>query len=62
MKSICVFCGGNPGKNPTYHEAARTLGATLATSGLELVYGGGRVGMMGTIADATLQHGVRSLE
>ena len=57
MKSVCVFCGGNPGINPAYHEAARSLGATLAKSGLDLVYGGSRVGLMGTVADATLQHG-----
>ncbi|MEO5731435.1 MAG: TIGR00730 family Rossman fold protein [Byssovorax sp.] len=57
MKSVCVFCGGNPGKNPAYLAAARSLGVTLAQSGLELVYGGAQVGLMGAVADAALQHG-----
>ena len=57
MKRCGVFCGGNLGNHPSYHEAARRLGATLATSGVELVYGGIKEGMMGTLADATLQKG-----
>ena len=57
MKSVCVLCGGNRGSNPAYHQAAYSLGATLAKSGLELVFGGGQVGMMGIVADAALQHG-----
>ena len=57
MKSVCVFCGGNPGKNPAYLAAARALGITLAQSGLALVYGGAQVGLMGAVADAALQHG-----
>lgn len=57
MKSVCVFCGGNPGKNPAYLAAARNLGVTLAQSGLGLVYGGAQVGLMGAVADAALQHG-----
>ena len=57
MKSVCVFCGGNPGRNPAYLEAARDLGAELATSGLALVYGGATVGLMGAVADAALAHG-----
>ena len=57
MKSVCVFCGGNPGKNPAYLEAAHTLGITLAHSGLGLVYGGAKVGLMGAVADAVLEHG-----
>ncbi len=57
MKSICVLCGGNRGSNSAYHEAAYSLGATLAKGGLELVFGGGQVGMMGIVADAALQHG-----
>ena len=61
MKSVCVLCGGNRGRNPAYHEAAYSLGATLAKSGLELVFGGGQVGMMGIVADAALQHGGESL-
>jgi hypothetical protein len=57
MKSVCVFCGGNPGKNPAYLEAARALGEQLARGGLALVYGGAQVGLMGAVADAALAHG-----
>jgi hypothetical protein len=57
MKSVCVFCGGNPGRNPAYLSAARALGAALADSGLALVYGGATVGLMGAVADAALAHG-----
>jgi uncharacterized protein (TIGR00730 family) len=57
MKSVCVFCGGNPGKNPAYLEAARGFGEQLARNGLALVYGGAQVGLMGAVADATLVHG-----
>jgi len=57
MKSVCVFCGGNPGRNPAYLEAARAFGEQLARNGLELVYGGAQVGLMGAVADATLVHG-----
>jgi uncharacterized protein (TIGR00730 family) len=54
---ICVFCGSNPGSRPAYANAARALGTALARRGLGLVYGGGRVGLMGTIADAVLAAG-----
>ncbi len=57
MKRICVFCGSNPGTNPAYVEAAMTVGTLLADRGIGLVYGGGHVGMMGTIADAVLARG-----
>jgi uncharacterized protein (TIGR00730 family) len=57
MKRICVFCGSSPGVDPAYAEAATRLGATLARRGLELVYGGGTVGLMGTVANATLAAG-----
>lgn len=57
MKSVCVFCGGNPGRNPAYLEAARSFGEQLARNGLELVYGGAQVGLMGAVADAALVHG-----
>lgn len=57
LKSICVWCGGNGGFIPAHREAARSLGAMLAKRGIELVYGGLNVGMMGTVADATLEHG-----
>ncbi len=57
MKSICVYCGSNAGSKPAYAERARTLGARIATEGLQLVYGGGNVGLMGIVADAVLEHG-----
>jgi len=57
MKSVCVFCGGNPGKRPAYAIAARQLGEALAKGGLDLVYGGAHVGLMGVVADATLATG-----
>lgn len=57
MKSICVFCGSSSGVRPEYADAARQLGALLAERGIGLVYGGGRVGLMGIIADAVLTHG-----
>ena len=49
---ICVFCGSSRGAHPIYVEAARRVGSALARTGLGLVYGGGRVGLMGTVADA----------
>jgi uncharacterized protein (TIGR00730 family) len=57
VRSVCVFCGSSPGTEPAYEEAARALGRTLADSGLTLVYGGGHVGLMGVVADATLGAG-----
>jgi hypothetical protein len=57
MKRIAVYCGSNQGVRPEYATAAETLGALLAREKIELVYGGGRVGLMGIVADAVLQHG-----
>ena len=57
MNSLCVFCGSNPGASPAYAEAAARLGRTLAGRGLNLVYGGGQVGLMGVVADAALAAG-----
>ncbi len=54
MEAICVFCGSSPGFAPGHLEAARRLGEALAASGLRLVYGGARVGLMGRLADAAL--------
>ncbi len=56
-KSVCVFCGSAPGTRPSYAAAARELGETLARSGIAVVYGGGRLGLMGIVADAALQAG-----
>jgi uncharacterized protein (TIGR00730 family) len=57
MKRLAVYCGSNPGKNPAYTVAAEKLGALLAREKIELVYGGGRVGLMGAVADAALKNG-----
>ena len=57
MNSLCVFCGSNPGASPAYAEAAARLGRTVAERGMTLVYGGGRVGLMGVVADAALAAG-----
>jgi len=54
---ICVYCGSNAGTNPHYARAARELGELFATRGLGLVYGGGKVGLMGMLADAALAKG-----
>ena len=55
MASVCVFCGSQGGVHPSHTEAARQLGAGLATTGHTLIYGGGGTGMMGAIADAMLE-------
>ncbi|WP_298575228.1 TIGR00730 family Rossman fold protein [uncultured Luteimonas sp.] len=57
MKSICVYCGSNAGSKPVYTERAMALGDRIAREGLQLVYGGGNVGLMGVVADAVLQAG-----
>lgn len=56
-KRICVYLGGNLGHRPEYVEQARILGRLMAQDGVELVYGGARVGLMGTLAEAVLTHG-----
>ena len=55
IQTICVFCGSNLGINPAYRDAAVVLGRLLADRGIELVYGGGNIGMMGVLADAVLE-------
>jgi uncharacterized protein (TIGR00730 family) len=59
IERVCVFCGSSPGTRPEYVQAARALGSVLAARGLALVYGGGRVGLMGELARAVLQAGGR---
>jgi uncharacterized protein (TIGR00730 family) len=54
---LCIFCGSSPGLNPAFAAAARALGGALATRQIGLVYGGGNVGLMGILADATLEAG-----
>jgi hypothetical protein len=57
MKSIAVYCGSKRGNNLKYAEKATELGQTMAAQGISLVYGGGRVGLMGVIADAVIAAG-----
>jgi len=57
VRRVCVFCGASSGRSPAYGASARELGAELAARGIGLVYGGGRVGLMGAVADATLGAG-----
>ena len=57
LKRICVFCGSSVGARPAYAAAARELGSTLAQRGLGIVFGGGKVGLMGVLADAALAAG-----
>jgi uncharacterized protein (TIGR00730 family) len=57
IKSLCLFCGASPGTNPAYHAAAKHFGETLAARNIQLVYGGGSVGLMGIAADACLARG-----
>ncbi len=57
MEAICVYCGSSDAVHPDYLAAARGLGATLARRGLRLVFGGGRTGLMGAVADGALEAG-----
>lgn len=59
MNSICVYCGSSPGTDPRFLEAAVACGTVLARAGLTVVYGGGKVGLMGAVADAALAAGGR---
>jgi uncharacterized protein (TIGR00730 family) len=57
LSSVAVYCGSNPGNSPLFAQAAAALGHELAARGITLVYGGGRVGLMGAVADAVLAGG-----
>ena len=57
VRTVCVYCGSGFGGDPAFTAAAETLGRALAEAGLGLVYGGGNVGLMGTVARAVLAHG-----
>ncbi|MCK6548392.1 TIGR00730 family Rossman fold protein [Myxococcota bacterium] len=57
LRRVCVFCGSNSGDDPAFVAAARDLGILLAKRGIGLVFGGGKVGLMGTVADAALAAG-----
>jgi uncharacterized protein (TIGR00730 family) len=59
VRSVCVYCGSSPGADPAFADAAGEVGRLLAASGRTLVYGGGRVGLMGVVADAALGAGGR---
>jgi uncharacterized protein (TIGR00730 family) len=57
LRRLCVFCGSSTGHNPAYRRLADQLGRTLAQRGVGLVFGGGRVGLMGAVADGALAGG-----
>ncbi len=57
LTSIAVFCGSSFGTDPVYEKAARATGRTLAERGIQVVYGGGHVGLMGAVADGALEAG-----
>ena len=59
MNSICIFCGSAVGNDPLFLQAAQLTGETIARQGKTLVYGGGRSGLMGVVADSALQAGGR---
>ena len=61
MRNICVFCGSSVGKNSLYKNAARETGKLLVKRGHALVYGGGSIGLMGTIADAVMEAGGQTI-
>ena len=54
LRRVCVYCGSRTGEDPAFADAARRLGSEIARRGLELVYGGASVGLMGIVADAVL--------
>jgi len=57
QQRVCVYCGSSEGNDPAYRAAAGELGERLARAGIGLVYGGASIGVMGTLAEATLAHG-----
>jgi len=57
MKSICIYCGSADGIHPDFVSAAREIGLLLADNGITLIYGGGRTGLMGAVADGVLEKG-----
>lgn len=59
LRRLCVFCGASAGHEPVYVDVARTVGRLLGSRGIELVYGGGNVGLMGELATACLDAGGR---
>ncbi len=61
MKNITVYCGSKIGTDPIYKEAAESLGKWIAQNGLTLVYGGGSLGLMGTVANSVIENGGSSM-
>ncbi len=57
IQSLCIFCGSKKGKLPVYADTAAHIGRAMASKGIQLVYGGGSVGLMGVLADACLEAG-----
>jgi len=57
MKSLCIYCGASAGASPVYANAARAMAAAMVENDISLVYGGGRVGLMGVVADEVLRLG-----
>ena len=61
MKNISVFCGAHEGNNPMYAEDAKKIGEILAAKGINVVFGGGNVGLMKIVSDAALDNGVDAI-
>lgn len=61
MKSVAVYCGASSGTNESFTLQAQAMGKALAERNFTLVYGGGRVGLMGAVADAVMQHGGKAI-
>ncbi|HIA55316.1 MAG TPA: TIGR00730 family Rossman fold protein [Candidatus Melainabacteria bacterium] len=61
MQRVCVFCGSSPGIKQEYAVGARELGLVLAKQNIDLVYGGGHVGLMGIVADAAMSAGAKAI-
>ncbi|UGB36898.1 TIGR00730 family Rossman fold protein [Frateuria soli] len=59
--ALCVYCGSSSGSHPDYASQAHAFGTEMARRGIALVYGGGKVGLMGTVADAVLEAGGRAI-
>ena len=59
LHTVCVYCGSGSGKNRAYEAAAHELGRAMAEAGIDLVYGGGSIGLMGAVARSVLAHGGR---
>ena len=57
ISNVCVYCGSSPGINPRFVEAAKDFGKILAENKINLVYGGGSLGLMGALATSVLDHG-----